>query len=347
MSILAIKPRVNDTVSMTESSLQLMLDLEKNDHLMFESLIELDFCEVYQEKGMVYISEAEQTEGKKFTIQQVKTKVLGAIKTIVEAIQNAYKVIERKILEIFNKDKKLFAQYEKQFDENVDSCTVTGFKIPDFDKVEYYLGKKANEEDAKQADDIMSYAEKMLYASDSGDVDEVNKYGQMIEEANKARYDKIKNVKIENVFIDKTKEPLGKAISGIKGQIKDYMRTGLKAFITEFKQMHADNIKNLQEYEKVLKDLKGESDAGVAFLNQVNKMSKEQYKYFNTRKSFTISMIKAVYANIRRIFITCALGKQAKVNKETGEKEEKPVNASYLMNIGEMSDIFVEEAFEF
>lgn len=348
MSILAITPRAKDmnTASMTESSLQLMLDLEKVDLAMFESLIELDFCEVYNEHAMIYIGEAEQEQGKQSSFQALKTKISTLIRKILENIKAAFKAFSDKMTEVFNRDKQTYAKYKDDFFKNCKSCTVKGFKIPDFDNVEIYLGKKNADSDMKMISELADLGVQMAEASGNNDVDGVNKIAEKVAEIQNQRLERIKNLKIEDFFIDKSKLPLGQAIQGNEKDIASFMEVGLKEAIKNFKDLSDQAYKNTKEQEKFLNKAVPTNGAAQVYLKKLQEAINKDYTYFSTLRTFVLSMIRAVYANIRKIFITCANGVQ-ETTDNAGNKQETPVNASYLMNIGTMSDMYVEEAFTF
>lgn len=348
MSILAITPRAKDmnTASMTESSLQLMLDLEKVDLAMFESLIELDFCEVYNEHAMIYIGEAEQEQGKQSSFQALKTKISTLIRKILENIKAAFKAFSDKVTEIFNRDKQTYAKYKDAFDKNYKSCTVKGFKIPDFDKVEVWIGKKNADVDVKMLQEVAALGVQMAEASGRNDVDGVNRIAERIFEIQNQRLERVKSLKIEDFFIDKTKVPLGQAIEGSKDKIKSFMETGLRDAIKSYKNLSDEAYKSTQDQEKFVNKAVALNDAAQVYLKKLQESIKNDYTYLNTARAFVLTMIREVYASVRKIFITCANGKQ-ETTDAAGNKQETPVNASYLMNLGTMSDIYVEEAFTF
>ena len=86
-----------DTAPFTEAdSFQLALDMQRADHAMFEALIELDFGEIYQEMGIMLVTEADEAEGKKFSSNAMKQKVITAINTIIGRILKAVEAFSKK-----------------------------------------------------------------------------------------------------------------------------------------------------------------------------------------------------------------------------------------------------------
>lgn len=321
-----------DTVPFTEAdSFQLALDIQRADHAMFEALIELDFGEVYQEMGILAITEAEEAEGKKFSIQAMKQKVIAAIDAIISLIKRAINTITEKWNQLMDRDSKIYTNYKDAFHKNIGSCNVSGIKVPDFDKLE----------NLKEKDEIV--IQDIIDIADADDVNTVNQKKDTVVERLKNEIKGISEKKKDEVFISGSdKKPLKDAVDAAK--IDQYMKVGCRSFVKELKAAAENQIKYLEQTKKVQSSKVKDSDTGKAQISAINSIIATYNRLITTTRSMKISQAKTVYAAARKIWITVASGKQP---KKSSDNEDQTVNASYIENLGTLSDLYVEEAFVF
>ena len=90
-----------------------MVDTYRADQALFEALIEVDFAEVYNESGMLFLDEADQEEMKKAPKEGIWKRIWTALENIGKWIASFFKSIGDKISEIVTSNKKLIEKYGK------------------------------------------------------------------------------------------------------------------------------------------------------------------------------------------------------------------------------------------
>lgn len=89
--------------------LEFAIDIQKSDQAMFDAMLELDFHEAYESKGIITLTEADKLDAAKVAVKNIwgkikeaLTKFLGMIKTYAAKISNAF-------AELSGKNKQLTA----------------------------------------------------------------------------------------------------------------------------------------------------------------------------------------------------------------------------------------------
>ena len=330
-----------DTAPFTEAdSFQLALDMQRADHAMFEALIELDFGEIYQEMGIMLVTEADEAEGKKFSINAMKQKVTNAIDAIIGLIKKAVEAFTKKWNQLIDKDAPLYNKYKEAFHKNISDSTLTGYKVPDFAKFE--TAQKESNEDI-EISNIMTMS--TIAGMDS--VDEVNKKKEEVLSKIKTATESAKKFDVNQCFVD------GSADKQLKDVVKadkmdEYMKSGCRTIVKQIREKANNQISYLEKTKKMQSSSsKNDADTEKAKLSAINSIAAAINTQITTTRNMQIAQIRAIYGATRKIWIAVASGKQAKVKDESGEEKTQTVNASYVEDLATLSDLYMEEAFVF
>ena len=104
-----------------------MVDTYRADQALFEALIEVDFAEVYNESGMLFLDEADKSAMDKAPKEGIWKRIWTALENIGRWVANFFKGIGEKISEIATSNKKLVEKYGKYMNvKNLEGCQVKG-----------------------------------------------------------------------------------------------------------------------------------------------------------------------------------------------------------------------------
>ena len=331
-----------DTTPFTEAdSFQLALDMQRADHAMFEALIELDFGEIYQEMGIMLVTEADEAEGKKFSINAMKQKVISAIDMIIGLIRKAVEAFSKKWNQLMDKDAPLYTKYKEAFHKNIGDCTLTGYKVPDFAKFE--AAQKESNEDIELRN-IMSITD--IAGMDS--VDAINKKKEEILSSIKSATENAKKCDLNQCFVDGSADKQLKDVVNAS-KIDEYMKTGCRNTVKQLREKAKKQISYLEKTKKMQSSAsKNDADTEKSKLSAINSIATAINHLITTSRNMQIAQIRAIYGATRKIWIAVASGKQAKAKDEkSGEETTQTVNASYVEDLATLSDLYMEEAFVF
>lgn len=331
-----------DTAPFTEAdSFQLALDMQRADHAMFEALIELDFGEIYQEMGIMLVTEADEAEGKKFSINAMKQKIGNAIESIIGLIKKAFTAFTTKWNQLMGRDKPLYDKYKEAFHKNIGDCTLTGYKVPDLSKFESDNSTFASNEKALLTKVINS---DIISATTVEAVNEAkSKFVSNITDIAK----KMKEQDVDIYFVEGSADKQLKDVVDA-AKFDQYMKTGCKSMIDKFKKDTDTMIKEFESVKALYSKNLGDSDLAKAQLSAISSMITAENSLFTTAKNLNISQMRTIYGSVRKIWIAVASGKQAKAKDEkSGEETTQTVNASYVEDLCTLSDLYMEEAFVF
>ena len=163
------------------SIFDLMVEAVQIDHSLFESLIEVDFAEAYNESGVIALTEEEQAAAANAQKNGILNKIWEVIQNIAKSIDNIFKSLIEFISNLISNDGGLWDKYKSKMGNKsaLTGCPVKGKYISS----EYYTGTltkytdvfkkfEANEEDPNAAnkssvDDVKYDRESLVL--DSGD----------------------------------------------------------------------------------------------------------------------------------------------------------------------------------
>ena len=331
-----------DTTPFTEAdSFQLALDMQRADFAMFEALIELDFGEIYQEMGIMLVTEADEAEGKKFSINAMKQKIGNAIDSIIGLLKKAFTAFTTKWNQLMGRDKPLYDKYREAFHKNITDCTLTGYKVPDLALFE------------KDSQDLFSNEKRVL----TSDTNNIIISAKTVEEVNEAKANYVKNTnniakdikeqKIDGYFIDGSADKQLKDVVDA-AKFDNYMKTGCKSMIDQFKKTTDQAVKEFEAVKTLYSKNLGDSDLAKAQLSAISAMITAENSLLSVARNLRISQMRTIYGSIRKIWIAVASGKQAKAKDDkSGEETTQTVNASYVEDLATLSDLYMEEAFVF
>ena len=331
-----------DTAPFTEAdSFQLALDMQRADHAMFEALIELDFGEIYQEMGIMLVTEADEAEGKKFSINAMKQKIGNAIESIIGLLKKAFGAFMTKWNQLMGRDKPLYDKYKEAFHKNIGDCTLTGYKVPDLSKFESDNSTFASNEKAILTKVINS---DIISATT---VEAVNEAKSKFVSNTTDIAKKMKEQDVDIYFVEGSADKQLKDVVDA-AKFDQYMKSGCKSMIDKFKKDTDAMIKEFESVKALYSKNLGDSDLAKAQLSAISSMITAENSLFTTARSLNISQMKTIYGSVRKIWIAVASGKQAKVKDEkSGEETTQTVNASYVEDLVTLSDLYMEEAFVF
>jgi len=123
----------------------LMVEAVQIDHSLFESLIEVDFAEAYNEAGIIVLTEEEKASANEAQKKGIFTKVFEFIQNVAKTIDHIFKSLIEFIGNLISNDKNLWSKYGKIMNTKsaVEKCPVKGKFIASA----YYkeVSKKINE----------------------------------------------------------------------------------------------------------------------------------------------------------------------------------------------------------
>lgn len=345
---MAVK-HVADTAPFTEAdSFQLALDMQRADHAMFEALIELDFGEIYQEMGIMLVTEADEAEGKKFSINALKENVLRIIGKFLEGIKTLGKTIFEKFQSIFDKDKVLYNKYKDEFAKNANNTIVPkGTMIPNV-KLYSEISTDIN----KQLSDIYNRAVNEI--SNNGSIAEVNNLKDSIKEDIDKVVAKIKNpqgdsARGELVYYNLASESIKISDAVNPAEVEAAMKQGMKKEIKMAENITSAAAKHFEDLKTVVartdkdNNMK-DTNMSKAKLSALGSLSSQYGRACQMFIQFQIKGIKDIYAAYRKLWI---LGSQVGVHRDEKDDEKEAVNASYVEDLCTLSDLYMEEAFAF
>lgn len=331
-----------DTAPFTEAdSFQLALDMQRADHAMFEALIELDFGEIYQEMGIMLVTEADEAEGKKFSINAIKQKVKDIIDKFITGVKKFIKLVAVKFDQLFQRDQALYKKLAGDFDKNFNNTNMTGFLAPDYTKIEKGIGDNTFVTILSNFNDF----KKALDGADS--VESINNAKKSYSDKMTALKDQIKNMSVDGYFIkDSVNKPLKDAVDD-PNKVKEYMQKGCKNSVRDLEKYGEKVISSVDTIKKSVDSADSKKDdVSKAYLTAISNGVSIAHTVNNTFITFQTSVMRKAYAETRKIFIAAARGAKAKENNQTSDNNQT-VNASYVEDLCTMSDFFVEEALTF
>ena len=299
-----------------------VVDTYRADQALFEALIEVDFAEVYNESGMLVLSEAEEEDlkatPKKGIWEKIKTAIVAAAKWVAKFFGS----IADKIKDIVTSDKKLVEKYGKWMTiENLKGCEVKG-KYVDMSE----LTKALN--GIKVQDEIVSAMNKIANADESN-IDTIaneikDKLSQITESLNKIVAEKDSG---DQSIIDAAGEDIIK-------QMIDDVKIGRKQSIQLCKIAESVAKKTITNEKKQIVDkLDKKSDIGSKKLNAISGVISVANNTISTYSKVSLNLVKLSVRASRAFWVAAgpyavkkagvSLGKDGNIERAKSEEVSK------------------------
>lgn len=359
---------VNESTSLKEQTsfnpLQFTIDLHRADQAMFEAVINLDLMDAFNESGVISVSESEMEMQLEAAGNGILQKIKNLIAKAKQAIKNFITKIKDKFDDIFNKDKKLYEKYGKDFEwvvanpSQARDSSSGDFEVPDYDNIDNVI---IGAEKALLTLAYPRYIQKCEQITNLNDLAKIlEEFNQKCESAKKSMQDRANNIvkKVSGTSTSGLVSAIkGNGLENIRNNIKMGKRNRIKKVTAimnnQLKELDvaSNNIKIKQvdgsPHDKKL-DL--ESRSRTDGLNTASKYNTEfsiissAQKFVNTMMGVYTKVLAKEYSMERKIFVQ--LAKANPQNKKEEEKESKNESAYNIWAIGEMSDFIMEQRYE-
>ena len=334
-----------------------MVDTYRADQALFEALIEVDFAEVYNENGMISLTEAEQEESKevskKGVWQTIKEKIEAAIKWVAGMFSKAMQQLEK----VFASDKKLVEKYGKylQNSENYKGCEVKGryVDVAAYDKVREYAKKKI---------DVKSMFFDLIAATDDNIdtvIADIEKKLETYTADDIAKVEVVKTSGEKNLVDVANSASIKKMIDTVTNGGKAEKETVKTAFSTM--KTTLDTEKSVVESKFAAKsDINAKKiNAASKIVTAVNKANREISKITMKAVKDAISASRAFYVSVGSYALHKAGGKNTDTKKdeklervegEVVDKKDVPNNEAAFDTetaelLAEMSNMYIDDIF--
>lgn len=111
-----------------------MINCAETERKLFEAVIELDFAEVYNESGVIYLSEADQQAADEKTKTSFGEKIKSVWRKFIETITNAFNTVISKIDEFIKGTAGLIKVSKKLDSPEIKKCQVEQLWFADLKK---------------------------------------------------------------------------------------------------------------------------------------------------------------------------------------------------------------------
>lgn len=293
--------------------LEFAITSQEADHAMFNTMLEMDFMEYYQESGMIVVTEEEKTEGVGNAIKAIGKKIVAAIEKFLQVVQLAIQKLENFVLEKTKIDKKLVEKFG-----NLDLAKAKANK-PDKEVV------VADYEAA--AKDIAAFVSVQKAGYEKANNLSAEQFKSEAEAAQKAVKELTSTEKFNSYFIKKKISELDGTTfadlvkgGGYKGLAEKVIGKEAKDLQTTLKNARKTAMKNLVD-----------SNVGK---NREDKLGREvvaaEFSYISTLNSvlgkainFGSTVVTHTLAEARKTYVAVAMAanKKEKAAKEEVEKE--------------------------
>jgi hypothetical protein len=87
--------------------LEFAIDIQKSDQAMFDAMLEMDFHEAYESKGIITLTEADKENAVKVAVKNIWGKIVEVLKRFLGMIKTFIAKISNKFAELSGKNKQL------------------------------------------------------------------------------------------------------------------------------------------------------------------------------------------------------------------------------------------------
>ena len=334
-----------------------MVDTYRADQALFEALIEVDFAEIYNENGMISLTEAEQEESKEVSKKGVWQTIKEKIEYAIRWVAGKFSEMMKKISEVLDKDNRITKKFKSYMDaKNFEGCPVKGRYI---DVAAY---KKVREYASKQID-VKSMFYDLVDANDEN-IDSVV-------ESIKSKLESYTAKDIAEVEVVKTsgeKTLIEAAGNDSINLMISIVNNGGKLEKETIKTVFSSMKKSLEEEKKVIESkFATKSDTNTKKINAasmivtaVNKANKEISSIVMKAVKDVISASRAFYVSVGSYALNKAGGKNTDAKKkdekiervegEVVDKKDVPNNEAAFNTetaemLAEMSNMYVDDIF--
>ena len=298
------------------NAIEFMIEAERIDNKLFESIIEVDFAEAYNEAGIISLTEAEQQAAAGAQKKGFFAKIGEIAKKAIEAVKRLIGRIVGFFEGLIKNDQKLSEKYGKYINKSaLAKCPATGkyVDVDAYNKACKYIQALSGQSNDSETDAWTEF-----------DFKDPNTYEKITDSKGK-----INQITMDKIVVDSGDKPI---ISTMRdedfGFVVDCIITQkVKERITEFRKLESDTITWMTREQK---DAEGiinnkESDetavqgANIAYKNTTAAMSLATYA-INKIVAMTENAIKVSRANYLKFAHWAAVGAK---NESAAEFEAK------------------------
>lgn len=338
------------------SPIQFSIDLINADRSMFESVINLDLMEAFNESGTVTLSESDMELALESAAGNILIKIKELLRKAREAISMGVKKAIAKLQDLFSKDKHLVKKYGEAFNKTVSNFGSlskggegsTEYTIINFKAIDELVNTFAGYD---KATDTVT---KIIGSRGTDD------YGKYVEEHKETSSKCIEELKknMENITEKKSgSNLLAAAGSDYVSKIKAAIEKGKTGSINAIKKFGNISIKTIDTMRSGLEKFKAEDDdaaKNVKIYNAAYSVCSTEQITINKMMSMLIGVSRKEYSLARKQYVQIAKMSKGKAEREkadtsTGEGGEDTANNEAAYEnwvLGQLSEMYVEDQFE-
>lgn len=327
---------------------QFSIDLLRADHAMFESLINLDLMEAFNESGVATVSESDMELALEAAGSGILAKIKELIRKMKDAVVRFIKGIQTKLAEVFSKDKRLIKKYEKDFDKAIDSPELrgSGKESKEYEMIDFSargaIMASITDFNLRKCNDVQTSSDPAKA------LESLKRSNEELVKNLKERMDKLTKKQSANNIIAAANDDYWK-------RIKDMLVRGRFESLENLKK--AGNVM-LKEIESMRKTVEKERySAGDRYDKDKDVVAKYNATFgaltqsqitINKLLSIGSSLVRKEYSIARKQFAQVAkMVNDKKKEEESDDKQGAKQEAAFQeWALGELSDICMEEAFE-
>lgn len=282
---------------------QLMIEAEQIDQSLFESLIEVDFATVYNEAGIITLTEADKEAADNAQKEGFLKKGFELIKKLGAAIEQIFNNLISYIGNFISNDKKIVEKYGKYFNNrsNFQACEVKGTYV----NAAYVKNMQSTFRNALNT----NYVDYDVYDDDTDDVSTAHDTIKVDKKDKQGKYvldlKQVRSNSGDKKIVDAMSEEDWKFMV-------DTMNQGYKSIMADVKAEKKASIERVKAAQKLLKADKKTSD-------EANKKYKEAIKVAKDTK-IVASRYQALMSNAVFNVRVCYLKLAKWAAKKYGEK---------------------------